>query len=328
MKGHEMRAVVYEHYGPPDVLQLREIEKPIPKDNEVLIKVHATTVTSGDRRVRSLDVPAGFGLMSRLLFGITKPRKQILGTEIAGEIESVGKDVDKFKVGDQVFAFAGAGMGCYVEYKCMAQDGAVALKPSNLTFDQAAALSFGGSTACDFFRRGKLRSGESILVNGASGGVGSAAVQLARHFGAEVTGVCSAANFEMVKSLGATHVIDYASEDFTKNGKTYDVIMDTMGTAPFSRIKDSLRKGGRFLLVMGKLTGLLTIPWSSLMTGMKIVGGPAAERPEDLQFLAKLAQEGKFTPFIDRRYPFDQIAEAHRYVDTGRKRGNVVITLV
>ncbi|NOR24279.1 MAG: zinc-binding dehydrogenase [Desulforhopalus sp.] len=322
-----MKAIVYTKYGPPDVLQLKEVAKPTPKDNEVLIKIHATTVTSGDWRARSLDVPFGFGLISRLVFGISGPRQPILGTELAGEVESVGKNVSKFKVGDQVFAFSGARMGCHAEYKCMPEDGAVALKPAKLTYDEAAAISFGGTTVLDFFRRGNLQSGEKVLVNGASGGVGTAAVQIAKHFGAEVTGVCSTANIELVRSLGANHVIDYTKEDFTKNGEAYDVIVDTAGTAPFSRSKVSLKERGRLLLVLGRLPDMLQIPWVSMTSSKKIIAGPAAEHAEDLHFLAKLAEMGEFKPVIDRRYPFEQIAEAHSYVDTGRKKGNVVITL-
>ena len=306
---------------------MKEVEKPTPKDNEVLIKTHATTVTSGDWRVRSLSVPVGFGLISRLVFGISRPRQPILGTELAGEIESVGKDVNKFKVGDQVFAFSGASMGCHAEYKCMPEDGAVALKPPNLTYDEAAAISFGGTTALDFLRRGKLQTAEKILINGASGGVGTAAVQLARHFGADVTGVCSTANVELVRSLGATHVVDYTKEDFTRNGETYDVIVDTAGTAPFSRSKASLKEGGRLLMVLGGLPDMLQIPWVSMTSNKKVIAGPAAERADDLRFLAELAQAGEFKPVIDRRYPFEQIAEAHSYVDTGHKKGNVIITL-
>ena len=322
-----MKASVYERYGPPEVLALKEVAKPTPRDNEVLIKTYATTVTSADWRVRSLNVPTGFGLLTRLVFGVLKPKQRILGSELAGVIESVGKDVRKFKVGDQVFAFSDASMGCHAEYKCMPQDGAVVLKPPSLSYDEAAALSFGGTTALDFLRRGKLQSGEKVLVNGASGGVGTAAVQLARHFGANVTGVCSTANIELVRSLGASQVIDYIKEDFTQNGETYDVIVDTVGTAPFSRSKDSLRAGGRLLMVLAGLPDMLQIPWVSMTSSKKAIAGPSAVRAEDLRFLAGLAQTGEFKPIIDRRYPFEQIAEAHRYVDTGRKKGNVVITL-
>lgn len=322
-----MKAVVYERYGPPEVLRLKEVEKPTPKHNEVLIKTQATTVTSADWRVRSLEVPIGFGFISRLVFGVSGPRQPILGTEIAGEIEAVGKDVNKFKVGDQVFAFSDAAMGCHAEYKCMPEDGALALKPSELTYAEAAALSFGGTTALSFFRRGKLQSGERVLVNGASGAVGTAAVQLAKHFGAEVTGVCSTANVELVRSLGASHVIDYTQEDFTQNGETYDIIVDTAGTAPYSRSKASLKEGGRLLLVLGGLPDMLCIPWVWLTSSKKVIAGPAAGCAEDLRFLVGLAEAGEFKPVIDRCYPFEQIAEAHRYVDTGRKKGNVVITL-
>jgi NADPH:quinone reductase-like Zn-dependent oxidoreductase len=322
-----MKAIVYERYGPPDVLQLKEVAKPIPEDNEVLIRTHATTVTSGDCRVRSLNMPSGFGLISRLVLGVSRPRQPILGSELAGKIESVGKDVRKFKVGDEVFAFSGAGMGCHAEYMRMPENRAVARKPPNLTYDEAAALSFGGTTALSFFRRGKLKGGEKVLINGASGGVGTAAVQIAKYFGADVTGVCSTANVELVRSLGADHVIDYTAEDFTRNGETYDVIVDTVGTAPFSRSKGSLKERGRLLQVLGGLADLLRIPWVSMTTTKKVIAGPAAGRAEDLHFLAELAEAGHFKPVIDRRYPFEQIAAAHRYVDTGRKRGNVVITL-
>lgn len=322
-----MKAVVYTTYGPPEVLRFTEVPKPTPKDNEVLIKILATTITAADWRVRSLDVPVGFGLISRLVLGISKPKQPILGTELAGEVESVGKDVRKFKAADQVFAFSGISMGCHAEYKCMPEDGPVVLKPANLSYDEAAALSFGGTTALDFFRRGKLQRGEKVLVNGASGAVGTAAVQLAKHFGADVTGVCSTANLEMVKSLGARHVIDYTKEDFTRNGETYDVIVDTAGTAPFSRSKGSLKERGRLLQILGSLPDLLRVPWVSLTSSKKVIAGPAAERAEDLRFLAGLAEAGEFKPVIDRRYSFEQIVEAHQYVDTGRKKGNVVITL-
>jgi NADPH:quinone reductase-like Zn-dependent oxidoreductase len=322
-----MKAVIYTSYGAPDVLQIIEVAKPTPNDNEVLIKIHATTVTSADWRVRSLSMPFGFGLMSRLVFGIKKPRQPILGTELAGEVESIGKNVSKFKVGDRVFAFSGPGMGCHAEYKCLPEDGMVVLKPDNLSYEEAAALCFGGTTALDFFRRGNLQSGNKVLINGASGCVGTAMIQLAKHFGADVTAVCSAANIELVKSLGADRAIDYTQEDFTTNGETYDIIADPVGTAPFSRVKNSLTADGRLLQILAGLPDLLSAPLISMTGSKKVIAGPAAERVEDVQLLAKLAASGEFKPFIDRSYPFDRIAEAHSYVDTGRKRGNVVVTL-
>lgn len=322
-----MKAVVYHQYGGPEVLRLTEVTTPVPKGDEVLIRIHATTVTAADWRMRSLEVPRGFGLISRLAIGVTGPRQPILGTELSGVITAVGHAVTKFKLGDEVFAFPGIGMGCHAEYRCMSEDSAVALKPANLGHDQAAALSFGGTTALHFFREAKLTAGEAVLVNGASGAVGTAAVQLAKHFGAEVTAVCSGGNADLVMSLGADHVIDYKTDDFTRNGRVYDVIIDTAGTAPFARSGASLRDGGRLLLVLGSMRDLLSIPWIALTNSRKVIGGTAKERPSDLRLLAELAQRGEFTPVIDRRYRFDEIVEAHRYVDTGRKKGNVVITL-
>lgn len=322
-----MKAVVYTKYGAPDVLQIIEVPTPTPKDNEVLIKIHATTVTSADWRIRSLKMPVGFGLMSRLVFGINKPRQPILGSELAGEVESIGKNVSKFKVGDRVFAFSGVGMGCHAEYKCLPEDGMIVLKPENLSYEEAAALCFGGTTALDFFRRGNLQSGEKVLINGASGCVGTALVQLAKHFGADVTGVCSGTNIELIKSLGADRAIDYTKEDFTANGQTYDIIADPVGTAPFSRVKNSLKADGRLLQILAGLPDVLSAPLVSMTGRKKVIAGPAAERVEDVRLLAKLAAEGAFKPYIDRSYPFDRIAEAHSYVDTGRKKGNVVVTL-
>jgi NADPH:quinone reductase-like Zn-dependent oxidoreductase len=322
-----MKAIVYTAYGAPDVLRLTEVEKPAPKDNEVLIKVRATTVTAGDVRVRSLKVPTGFGLISRVIFGISRPKQPVLGTELAGEIVAVGRNVTEFKAGDQVFGMNGARMGCYAEYKAMPADGPLALKPANLSYEEAAALSFGGTTALHFLRKANIQRGDHVLINGASSGVGTAAVQLARYFGARVTGVCSTANRELVSSLGADRVIDYTSEDFTKSGETYDIIMDIVDTIPFSRAKHSLKPGGRLLLVTAALPAMLQAPLVSLAGGKKVIVGTAAERAEDLHFLAELAQNGTFKPVIDRCYPLEQIVEAHRYVDTGRKKGNVVITL-
>src|SRR4051812_32074800 len=309
-----MRVAAYERYGPPDVVQLIEVEKPTPRDGEVLIRVRATTVNSADWRVRSLDVPDGFRLLSRLFFGYSKPRQPILGTELAGTIEAVGAGVTKFKVGDDVFAFSGVRMGCHAEYKCMPENGRVVPKPNNISHDEAAALSFGGTTALSFFRRAKLQRGETVLVNGASGAVGVALVQLAKHFGAEVTAVCSGANAELVRSLGATRVIDYTKEDFSKNGETYDVIADTAGTAPFSRCQGSLKGGGRLLLILAGLGETLRAPLISLWGDKRVIAGPVAEDVEDLRLLAELASADKFRPVIDRRYPFEQIVEAHRYV--------------
>jgi NADPH:quinone reductase-like Zn-dependent oxidoreductase len=323
-----MKAAIYERYGSPDVLRLDEVAKPTPKDDEVLIEIHATTVTAGDWRARSLELPAGFGLLGRLVFGVSKPRQPVLGTELAGRVVAIGKHVTKFAVGDQVFAFPGGKMGCHAEYRCMPQDGPIAHKPPNLTYEQAASLSFGGTTALGFLRKAKLQPGERVLVVGASGGVGTAAVQLAKHFGAEVTGVCSTANLELVRSLGADHVIDYTKEDFTKNGQTYDVIVDTTGTAPFSRSKASLRDGGRLLAVLGGLSDLLLAPWVSLTSRKKLIAGPTGGSAEDLRLLAELAEAGVFKAVVDRRYPFAEIVQAHRYVDTGRKRGSVVMTLL
>ena len=322
-----MRAATYQRYGPPDVVQISEIAKPVPKNNEVLIRVYASTVTSADWRVRSLNMPAGFGFLGRLVLGLSKPRQPILGTEIAGVIEAVGKDVTKFKTGDEVFAFPGARMGSHVEYKTMPENGPIALKPANLTFEEAAALSFGGSTALEFFKKGKIKSGDRVLVNGASGGVGTAAVQIAKHFGAHVTGVTSTANLELARSIGANAVIDYTKEDFTKNGETWDIIVDTVGTAPFSRSEGSLKEGGRLLVVLGGLSDLLRAPLAAMKGSRRVIAGPVAEPPENLRLLADLAAAGQFRPVIDQSFPFDRIVEAHRLVDSGRKRGNVVVVM-
>lgn len=239
-----MKAVLAERYGPPEVLQIREIATPTPKAKEILIRIYTTTVTSADWRIRSQTVPTGFGLIMRLVFGLRKPRQPILGSELAGVVAAIGRDVTRFQVGERVFAFSDMAMGCHAEYLCLPEDGMVVATPPGLTDATAAALCFGGTTALDFLRRARVRPGEKVLVNGASGAVGSAVIQLARNAGAEVTGVCSSANLELVRSLGATQVVDYTREDFSRNGETYDVIVDTVGTAPFSRCRRSLRKGG------------------------------------------------------------------------------------
>ena len=328
-----MRAYTYDRFGPPEVLALKEVPKPVPGDHEVLVRIRATTVTAGDWRVRSLEVPRGFGLLSRLALGLSGPRQPILGSELSGEIEAVGKAVTRFRAGDLVFGFTGMRMGCHAEYRCLPEEGhgrkdeAVALKPANLGFEEAAALSFGGTTALSFFRKAKLQRGEHVLVVGASGGVGTAAVQLARHFGASVTGVCSTANLELVRSIGADRVIDYTREDFTRSGERYDVIVDTAGTAPFSRCKGSLAEGGRLLVVLGALPEVLRAPVVSLTSTKRIIGGVVSWGVEDLRFLASLAEAGHYRPVIDRRYTFAEMVEAHRHVDAGHKRGNVVVSV-
>jgi NADPH:quinone reductase-like Zn-dependent oxidoreductase len=323
-----MKAVVYTKYGPPGVVGLADVPKPTPKDNEVLIRVQATTVTTADWRARSLTLPTGFGLMGRLVFGVLGPRKPVLGTELAGTIEAVGDAVTRFKVGDQVFAFTGASYGCHAEYRTVSEAGLIALKPANLSFEEAAALSFGGTTALRFLQgKGGIEYGDDVLIVGASGGVGTAAVQIAKHFGAKVTGVCSTANLELVRSIGADEVIDYTKVDFATNGQTYDIILDTTGTTSFARCENSLKQGGRLLLVMASLAQTLGMERPSRSSGKKVIAGVATGRAEDMLLLAKMAEDSELKPVIDRSYPLASAAEAHAYVDKGRKRGNVVMTV-
>ena len=306
-----MKAAIYEKYGSPEVLSLKEIEKPVPKDNEVLIKILATTVAAGDIRMRGFKVPAALWLLSRIALGITGPKRKILGMEISGVIESVGGSVEKFRVGDEVLAATGFGGG-YAEYICLPDTDVVGRvvievtkKPANLTFEEAAAVPIGGMTALAFLRKANVKNGQKVLVYGASGSVGTYAVQLAKYFGAEVTGVCSASNLELVKSLGADIVIDYTKEDFTKNSQRYDLVFDTVGKISRSKAKGSLTENGVFLSTWGN-------------GGME---------PNDLSTLSGLIEAGKLKAVIDRQYPLEQIVEAHRYVGAGHKKGNVVITL-
>lgn len=324
-----MKAAVYTEYGPPDVVQVKEIAKPVPKANEILIKIHAATVASGDARVRSLRAPKGFGTMIRLMFGVFGPRNPILGTDFAGEVESVGSTVTKFKPGDKVFGSTSMGQGCHAEYRCIHENSPVTPIPANISYEEAAAIPFGGLTALTFLRRmAKIQSGENVLMIGASGAVGSAAVQLAKHFDATVTGVCSTANVELVTSTGADTVIDYTKEDFTKNGEIYDIIMDCVGVVSFSQCKESLSEKGRLLLVVAGLPEMLAIPWISLTNTKKAMAGGGAENAEDLKFLEELAETGKFKPVIGQRFPLERISEAHAVVDSGHKIGSVVITVV
>jgi NADPH:quinone reductase-like Zn-dependent oxidoreductase len=320
-----MRAITYHRYGPPDVVTLTEMPKPVPRDNEVLIRIHATTVSTGDWRARSLQMPAGFNLFARPVFGFFGPRKPVLGMELAGEVEAVGKAVSRFKRGDEVFAFPGALYSCHAEYRTMPENGLIALKPANLSFEEAAALSFGGTTALHFLRKAGIRRGDNVLIVGASGSVGTAAVQLAKHFGATVTGVCSAGNVDLVHEIGADKVIDYTRVDFAASGETYDIIVDTTGTAPLARAEPLLKQGGRLLVVLASLSFGSARPERA--SGKRVIAGVAAARPQDLRDLATLALEGALRPVIDRSYPLERAAEAHAYVDRGHKRGNVVLTV-
>ena len=322
-----MKAIVCTGYGPPDVLQLKEVEKPTPKDIEVLIRVHAATVTKGDCELRSLKLPLLWKLFVRIGFGFRRPRKKILGQELAGEIESVGKDVRLFRKGDQVFAFTGLRLGAWAEYSCLPENGLIATKPANMTYEEAVAVPVGGLHAWHLLRKANLQSGQKVLINGAGGTVGTCAVQLAKSFGAEVTGVDSVGKLDMLRSVGADKVIDYTKDDFTKSGETYDVIFDVVGKASYSGCIRSLKENGYYLLGNPGLSQQFRGLWTSMMSRKKIVGGMVSYRTEDLIFLRELVEAGKIRTVIDRRYPLEQVAEAHRYVDTGQKIGNVVVTV-
>lgn len=323
-----MKAIICTGYGPPDVLKLKDVEKPIPKRNHVRIKIVATSVTAADYRIRGLNVPAGFGLLMRVAMGFRKPRKIILGMNLSGVVDVVGKDVKLFKEGDSVFGTSGMDFGAYAEYICMPESGLLAMKPDVMNYEEAAAFPFGALTALSFLRdKGNIREGEKVLIYGASGSVGTAAVQLAKYYGAVVTGVCSTTNLEMVKSLGADSVIDYTKEDFSINGETYDIIFDTVGKLSISSIKTSLNQAGRYLTAVAGLPQYIQLAWYSVLGSQKFTGGVASEHKEDFLFLKELIEAGNIKTVIDRFYPLDQTAEAHRYSEKGHKKGNVAIVV-
>ncbi len=318
-----MKAIAWIKYGAPEVLELRELEKPTPNSDEVLIKIHASSVTAGDCRLRAFKIPMGFWLPTRLVFGLTKPRNQIPGMDISGEIESVGKAVKLFKKGDKVYGTTGMKLGANAEYTCLSENSALVKKPNNITHEQAAAVIFGGLATIHFLRdKANIQKDQKVLVNGASGAVGTASIQLAKYFGAEVTGICSTSNIELVESLGAKKVIDYTKEDFTKNKEVYDVILDAVGNLSSLQCKESLAKQGKLILInTGLLTNLLSIARKNIICGV------AGESKESLDFLRERVEAGDIEAVIDRTYPLEQTAEAHRYVDTGHKKGSVVISV-
>ncbi|MGW8227168.1 MAG: NAD(P)-dependent alcohol dehydrogenase [Anaerolineales bacterium] len=326
-----MKAIVWTRYGPPEVLQLKEVDKPSPKDNEVLVKIFATTVTAGDCELRSLNLPFYISLPMRMWIGFNKPKENTIpGTELAGEIEAVGADVKLFKPGDQVYGSAGMGFGANAEYICLPEqpgemEGGVAIKPSNMTFEQAAAVPFGGRDALHFLRKGNIQSGQKILINGAGGSIGTFAVQLAKYYGAEVTAVDSTDKLEMLLSIGADQVVDYTKEDFTKLGQIYDVIFDVVGTVSFSRSAKSITKNGTYLLANPVKGQLVRGPLTRMTSSKRVVMETASGTTADLNTLRELVEAGKLKAVIDRTYPLDQIVEAHKYVETGQKIGNLVI---
>ena len=343
-----MKAIIYTEFGPPEVLHLEEVENPSPKDNEILIKVYATSVNYGDLTARNfknitprqMNMPFLFWLIARISFGLTKPNITILGSEFAGEVEAAGKDVKRFKAGDQVFGYLGQNMGAYAEYLCLPENGCVTGKPANMTYEEAAVVPMGAIMALHLLReKGNIQPGQKVLVNGASGSIGSAAVQiaksfgtfavqLAKHFGAEVTGVCGTPRLDFVKSLGADKVIDYTQEDFTQNGETYDLIFDILGKGSFSRAKNSLTPNGRYLLASFKMKQLWQMLWTSITgSSKKVICAIAPGSREDFMAVKELIEAGKIKSIIDRRFPMEQAAAAHRYVEDGHKKGDVVITI-
>lgn len=320
-----MKAFVCRAYGGPEVVELADVPEPVPGAGEVLVRIHATTVTAGDWRVRTLCMPAGFGPVARLALGFRRPRRPVLGTELAGTIAAVGAGVSQFRRGDAVFAFPGTQMGCHAEYRVLPADGPIAGKPANLSFEEAASLCFGAVTAMAYLRRADLRAGERMLVVGASGSVGSALVQLGAHRGAEVTAVTSTRNIELVTALGARAVIDYTRESIAARGGGYDVIADTVGAVACPRYRPLLAADGRLLAIAGGVPDLLARLWLPCVGRQRLFAGPSDERPAYIGDIARLAEAGTLRPLIDRCYDFAQMADAHAYVETRRKRGSVVV---
>jgi NADPH:quinone reductase-like Zn-dependent oxidoreductase len=332
-----MKAMVYENYGPPEVLQLKDIEKPVPKDKEILIRVHATPISFGDVLARNMKavsprkfhMPFLFWLIGKFYFGFRKPKVNILGSEFSGEVEAVGKKVGRFSPGDHVFGYRGPRMGAYAEYLCMPEKGVVTLKPASMSFEEAAAVPYGALMALNVLRKANLQSGQKILVNGASGGIGPAIVQLAKqHFGAVVTGVCGTPRLEYVKSLGAEKVIDYTHEDFVDSGEVYDCIVDILGKGSPSRAMRSLQPKGRYMFVSFKMKQVLRMLRTSLSRGRKVVCIVSSEKAIDLELIKELIEAGKLKTIIDRCYPLEKAADAHRYYEQGHRTGSVVITMV
>ena len=330
-----MKAIMFTEYGTPDVLHIKEMDKPTPKDNEILIRIHATSLNVGDLWARNFkaitpskfSMPLPLWLPSRLYFGVTKPRINILGNEFAGEVEAVGKNVKRFKKGDQVFGYRGQSMGANAEYMCMPENGMVAIKPTNISYEEAAVISYGALTALPLLKRVNIQRGQKVLINGASGGIGSAAVQLAKYYGAEVTGVCGTPRLGFVKALGADKVIDYAKEDFTQNGETYDLILDIMNKSSFEKCKNSLKPKGIYLLASFKMKQVFQMLQTSRSSGKKVICVLSMENLVDMELTRKLVEEGKIKAIVDKRFPMERAAEAHRYVESGNKAGSVVITI-
>ncbi len=320
-----MKAVIWTNYGPPGVLQLREIETPAPRDNEILIKIIATSVFAGDCEMRKFDFPVSFWIPLRLMFGLFKPRIQILGQELAGVVEAVGKDVRNFRIGDEVFAPTEAGFGAYAEYLCLPSTHPIALKPVNMGFAEAATVPVGGLNALHFVRKANVQAGEKVLINGAGGGIGTIAIQLAKLSAAEVTAVDSTEKLPMLRSLGADKVIDYTCEDFTRNGEHYDVIIDVVGKSPYARSVKSLCRNGRYVLGNPRLPGMLRSLWTSVLGKKKVMVAVTGYKTDQLEYLKQMIDQGKIRTVIDRTYSIEQVAEAHAYVDTGRKAGSVAI---